>query len=153
MLRAIRWPTRQPSAPPKIDFGGGFLVPAEDVLDGHLKRLLRNGSQNVQVQTGHSLQSTIEVSLPELAPLTGLAEDLAEVVPDVSPEPNFREELHRALERTHRQHAAQRTLGTRPIPVDEKRRTFSSYLIMLNLLLLAMLTLLAFRRFSRRLSA
>ena len=26
MLRAIRWPTRQPSAPPKIDFGGGFLV-------------------------------------------------------------------------------------------------------------------------------
>ncbi len=150
MLRAIRWPTRQASVPPKIDFGGGFLVPAEDVLDGHLKRLLRNSSQSVQIQTGHSLQSTIEVSSPELAPLTGLAEDLAEVVPDVSPEPNFREELHRALERTHRQHAAQRTLGTRPAPVSEKRRTISSYLIMLNLFLLATLGLLVLRRYSRR---
>lgn len=29
------------------------------------------------------------------------------------PAPDFRRKLHRALERTHRQHAAQRVLGTR----------------------------------------
>ena len=150
MLRAIRWPIRQPKAPPEIDFGGGFFVPAEDVLDGHLKRLLRDNSHSVHVQTGRTLQSTIEVSSPELAPLTGLAEELAEIVPDTTPEPHFREELHRALELSHRQHAAQRALGTCPDTIDEKRQNASTYLIMLNVLLLTAMTFLVLRRLSRR---
>jgi hypothetical protein len=37
-------------------------------------------------------------------------------VPLVEPERQFRENLHQALERTHRQHAAQRVLGTRVAP-------------------------------------
>lgn len=152
MFQAIRWPTRQPEALPKIDFGDGLFVPAEDVLDGHLKHLLRDNSQSVRIQTGPTLQSTIEVSSPELAPLTGLAEELAEIVPDTTPEPHFREELHRALELSHRQHAAQRALGTCPDTTDEKRHNASTYLIVLNLLLLATMTFLVFRRLSRRTS-
>lgn len=40
------------------------------------------------------------------------------------PAPDFRRKLHRALERTHRQHAAQRALGTRRVtpPVRQPRR-------------------------------
>jgi hypothetical protein len=37
-------------------------------------------------------------------------------LPLVEPEARFRQNLHQALERTHRQHAAQRALGTRPAP-------------------------------------
>ena len=150
MMRAIRWPHRKTEASPKIDFGGGHFVPAEDVLDGHLKRLLRENSQTVQVQAGRSLQSTIAVSSPELVPLTDLAEDLAEVVPDVSPEPHFRQELHRALERTHRQHAAQRALGTDGFLQEKKQRRSGPIWITLGLLALTCLALLIWGRGSSR---
>ena len=153
MIRAIRWPSRNQEALPKIDFGGGNFVSAEDVLDGHLKRLLRENAQNVQsvqVQTGRSLQSTIAVSSPELVPLTDLAEELAEVVPDVSPEPQFRQELHRALELTHRQHAAQRALGTDGFLTDKKQRRSGPIWITLGLLALACLALLIWGRGSSR---
>ena len=53
---------------------------------------------------------------PSLAPLTNLAEDLVDVVPQVEPTAQFRQDLHKALEMTYRQQAAQRQLGTRPAP-------------------------------------
>jgi hypothetical protein len=50
-----------------------------------------------------------------LAPLTELATEVAGVVPQVQPGVRFRQDLHRALELTHRQHSAQRKLGTQAV--------------------------------------
>jgi hypothetical protein len=57
--------------------------------------------------------AAITVLAPDLAPLTELAEEVAGAMPPVQPAAEFRRHLHQALERTHRQHAAQRALGTR----------------------------------------
>ena len=107
-----------------IDLGNGRVMGAEDVLEGHYRRLAANRQPNegdastrqVAVQVGDNLTVAITVLAPALAPLTELAEQVSGAVPVVGPEPHFRQNLHQALERTHRQHAAQRALGTRPVP-------------------------------------
>ena len=113
-----------------IDMGDGRKLGAEDVLEGHYRRLYAphasrraatrasarssgKRGREVQVQVGDNLIAAITVLAPSLVPLAEIAEDVARTVPSVRPEPDFRERLHEALERTHRQHAAQRTLGTR----------------------------------------
>ena len=109
-----RW---TPAPPRGIDLGDGRILGAEDVLEGHFRRLAsRPRSQNVHVQVSDDLAAAITVLAPDLAPLTIVAEEVADAVPLVQPAPDFRQHLHQALERTHRQHAAQRTLGTRPTP-------------------------------------
>jgi len=57
------------------------------------------------------LNIAIATLAPHLAPLTKLAEDVAQTVPSIQPEPQFRADLHRALEQAHERQAAQRTLG------------------------------------------
>jgi hypothetical protein len=105
---------------PGIDLGNGKRLAAEDVLEGHYRRvtarrtpIVQRTPQQVQVQVADNLVAAIAVLAPELAPLTAIAEDVSSAVPLVQPAPKFRAELQEALERTHRQHAAQRVLGTR----------------------------------------
>ena len=109
-----------PPARDGIDMGGGVMMDAEDVLEGHARRLqsrrANKSAVNVGVQVDDDLVSAITVLAPDLAPLTELAEEVAEAVTPVHPTPQFRQHLHEALERTHRQYAAQRVLGTRPAP-------------------------------------
>ena len=103
----------------EIDLGNGRVLGAEDVLEGHYRRLAKHRqptTRQVAVQVGDNLMVAITVLAPDLAPLTEIAEQVSGAVPRVEPERQFRENLHQALERTHRQHAAQRMLGTRPTP-------------------------------------
>ncbi|CAN5711245.1 hypothetical protein BH10CHL1_BH10CHL1_08280 [soil metagenome] len=95
----------------RIDLGNGNFLEAEDVLEGHFHRL---ASTTVPVQVNANLTAAITVLAPSLTPLTELAEEVAHTMPQVQPAPQFRYHLHRALEQTHRQQAAQRILGTRP---------------------------------------
>jgi hypothetical protein len=83
------------------------MLPPEDVLEGHFRR--------VQARP-NNLTAAIAVMAPALAPLAAVAEGVSVAVPPVQPAPEFRAHLQQALERTHRQHAAQRVLGTRPVP-------------------------------------
>jgi hypothetical protein len=98
-----------------IDLGNGRILGAEDVLEGHYRRLSTRqaATRQVAVQVGDNLTAAIAVLAPDLVPLTEVAEQVSGAVPYVAPEPHFRENLHQALERTHRQHAAQRVLGVR----------------------------------------
>lgn len=104
----------------EIDLGNGRVLGAEDVLEGHYRRLKTRrqaeqpSSHQVAVRVSDNLTVAIAVMAPDLAPLTDIAEQVSGAVPFVEPERQFRENLHQALERTHRQHAAQRVLGTRP---------------------------------------
>ena len=50
--------------------------------------------------------------------MTDLAEEVAHTLPVAQPTPQFRDTLYKALEQTHRQHHAQRVLGTRPQVVE-----------------------------------
>lgn len=106
----------------KIDMGSGRFLTAADLLEGHYHRLARQATaqasqpphtQTVTVQVAPDLQVAIAVLAPELAPLTAVASEVAQAMPHVQPTRQFRQELHRALEQTHRQHQAQRRLGTR----------------------------------------
>lgn len=111
-LRLLRLRSR--SETPALDMGQGRTLSAEDLLDGHFRRMTTAATaRTVQVQVDDQLRAAITVLAPELSPLTHLAEELVDVVSDVRPEPHFRAELQRALEQTHRQHTAQRVLGTR----------------------------------------
>jgi hypothetical protein len=137
-LQAARYSWQRDSLPQgQIDMGNGRVLGAEDVLEGHYRRLTTNrqhaadqlaadprvsqhtsprAAHQVAVQVGDNLTVAITVFAPALAPLTEVAEQVSGAVPLVEPERHFRENLHQALERTHRQHAAQRVLGTRPAP-------------------------------------
>lgn len=106
-----------------IDLGNGRVMGAEDVLEGHFRRMAAHrqpadppARRQVAVQVGDNLMVAITVLAPDLAPLTEIAEKVSGALPLVEPERHFRENLHQALERTHRQQAAQRILGTRPAP-------------------------------------
>jgi len=115
----MQWPDvklfRRQLAAPKIDMGDGRFVSAEDVLDGHFRRLAApRPTDTVRVQIKPDLQAAIRVVAPDLAPLTALASEVADTVPHVQPGAQFRQDLHRALELSHRQQNAQRILGTRP---------------------------------------
>lgn len=97
-----------------IDLGGGRLLPAEDVLESHFRRLaeqtaaFKAGTQDVQIEVAPNLSAAIRVVAPKLAPLTEIAEELSHKIGTVAPDTQFRSELHRALEEAHRQLAAQR---------------------------------------------
>ncbi len=110
---------RRAAAWPGIDLGGGRVLGAEDVMESHYRRV-RSRIYPVAVQVSDSLVAAIGVLAPGLAPLTEVAEQMATAVPAVTPEPEFRAHLHEALERTHRQHAAQRMLGTRRVAVRRR---------------------------------
>ena len=126
MSPANRFLWRSRPRAPMVDMGQGRSLSAEDLLDGHFRRLTRRAAtRTVEVQVDDQLRAAITVLAPDLSPLTRLAEELAGVVSDVHPEPRFRADLHRALEQTHRQHAAQRTLGTRtPVVVESTSRAW-----------------------------
>jgi hypothetical protein len=110
------WPfqDRQSDQPP-IDMGNGRVLAAEDLLEGHFHRL---AAGTVQVQVKRDMQAAITVVAPQLAPLTEVAREVAQAVPVAQPAARFRHDLHKALELTHRQQAAQRKLGTRPAPAE-----------------------------------
>lgn len=120
-LRSLRWPNlRNRRTPPAIDLGGGRHLPAEDLLEGHFRRLASTpASQEIQVQVTPNLNAAIRVVAPQLAPLTQIAEELVTTFPSVRPAEEFRRDLQQALEMAHRQQHAQRTLGTLPAPEDK----------------------------------
>lgn len=101
----------------RVDMGNGRVLGPEDVLEGHWSHLLAerraHGTRTVTVRVPDDFSAAIMVMAPELAPLTELAEEVADVLPAVHPTPQFRRDLYEALERTHRQQSAQRALGTR----------------------------------------
>ena len=110
-----RW--RDPAGMPGIDMGDGRVLEAEDVLDTYSARLISvapgaRPTKTVNVQVDDNLVAAIEVLAPDLAKLTHLADEVAQAVPPVHPEAEFRQSLYEALERTHRQQAARRALGT-----------------------------------------
>ncbi|MEZ4733784.1 MAG: hypothetical protein R3E79_42355 [Caldilineaceae bacterium] len=94
-----------------IDLGNGRFVEAEDVLDSHFTNRLDPPRLTVHVEG--DLNKALTALAPGLASLTELAEEVDQVVPRAQPAPQFRQDLHKALELTHRQHHAQRVLGTR----------------------------------------
>ena len=59
------------------------------------------------------LNKALTALAPGLASLTELAEEVDQAVPRAQPTPQFRQDLQKALELTHKQHHAQRVLGTR----------------------------------------
>ena len=125
----------------RIDMGDGQTLGPEDVLEGHWNRLVAQrrtrDARTVQVRVSDNFSAAIMVMAPELAPLTELAEDVADVLPAVHPAPQFRRDLYQALERTHRQHSAQRALGTRfEQPPDEGRRAVWQALALVAITLL-----------------
>lgn len=95
----------------KVDLGNGRFVEAEDVLESHFTNRLDEPRLTVHVEG--DLNRALTVLAPGLASLTELAEEVDQVVPRAQPAPQFRHDLHKALELTHRQHHAQRILGTR----------------------------------------
>lgn len=101
----------------QIDFGEGRAVSAADLLDGHFQRLATQ-PVSPSLSGEHDLHTTIAVVAPTLTPLTDLAEEVAETMPLAQPTPHFRDTLYKALEQTHRQHHAQRVLGTRPVATE-----------------------------------
>lgn len=117
---------------PGIDLGDGRVLGAEDVMESHYRRV-RSRIYPVAVQVSDSLVAAIGVLAPNLAPLTDVAEQMATAVPPVTPEPEFRAHLHEALERTHRQHAAQRMLGTRQV-ASRRRSSRGFWLVALVVL-------------------
>lgn len=60
-------------------------------------------------------------------------------MPSVQPAPEFRRKLHQALERTHRQHAAQRALGTRRVYTAAPPRRWPWALLLIALCAVAVL--------------
>lgn len=97
-----------------VDLGGGRLLPAEDVLESHFRRMaarnsaLQDDTQEVRIEVAPNLSAAIRVVAPKLAPLAEIAEEISNKIGTVTPDSQFRTELHRALEEAHRQLAAQR---------------------------------------------
>jgi hypothetical protein len=102
----------QPTLPViQVDLGNGRFVKAEDLLESHFNNRLDTPSLTVHVEG--DLNRALTALAPALASLTELAEEVEQAVPRVQPTPQFRQDLQKALELTHRQHHAQRVLGTR----------------------------------------
>jgi hypothetical protein len=124
-----------------IDLGNGRVLGAEDVLEGHYRRMATRRQQalsqptthQVAVQVGDNLMVAIAVLAPDLAPLTAVAEQVSGAVPLVEPEERFRQNLHQALERTHRQQAAQRLLGTRSTPRPKTTNLYGWWMVVVGL--------------------
>ena len=102
----------QPEPPvEQVDLGNGHVVGGEEVLDSHFTNRLDTPRLTVHVEG--DLNRALTALAPGLASLTELAEKVDEAVPRAQPTPQFRHDLQKALELTHRQHHAQRVLGTR----------------------------------------
>jgi len=102
----------QPALPAeKVDLGNGHTIGAEDVLESHFTHRLDTPRLTVHVEG--DLNRALTALAPGLASLTELAEEVNQLVPRAQPAPQFRQDLQKALELTHRQHHAQRVLGTR----------------------------------------
>lgn len=102
----------QPESPvEQVDLGNGRVVGGEEVLDSHFTNRLDTPRLTVHVEG--DLNRALTALAPGLASLTELAEKVDEAVPRAQPAPQFRQDLQKALELTHRQHHAQRVLGTR----------------------------------------
>ena len=132
-----RLPWRKPLPQAGLDMGNGRVMEAEDVLEGHFRRVTarrQSATHNASVQVGDNLIAAITVLAPNLAPLTEMAEQVSGAVPLVQPEAHFRENLHEALERTHRQHAAQRALGTRSAPRAKPAKPLGWWIVLLGVL-------------------
>ena len=153
-LRSLRWPNLRNRRPPTaIDLGGGRHLPAEDLLEGHFRRLASTpASQEIQVQVTPNLNAAIRVVAPQLAPLTQIAEELATTFPCVRPTEEFRRDLQRALEMAHRQQHAQRTLGTLPTPEDTANSQWLWWLALAASLLIVATVGLGLRQRKRQLS-
>jgi hypothetical protein len=140
-----------------VDMGNGRSLAPEDLLEGHFARLARQAASTqpsaqhtVNVHVNPNLQAAITVLAPDLAPLTELAEEVAQVVPCNQPATRFRQDLHRALEQTHRQQSAQRKLGTR---VASHADTPWGLIISLALAVMVVMGGLAYWRLQRRMAA
>jgi hypothetical protein len=153
-VRSLRWPNlRNRRGLPEIDLGGGRHLPAEDVLEGHFRRLASTpASQEIQVQVTPNLNAAIRVVAPQLAPLTQIAEELATTFPSVRPTEEFRRDLQRALEMAHRQQHAQRTLGTLPATEDTADSHWLWWLVLTAGLLIVAMVGLGLRQRRRQLS-
>ena len=66
---------------------------------------------------GRQFPVVIETSAEPPSPVLRSSPTIAEALADMQPTSTFRRELHRALEESHRQQNAQRTLGTHA-PID-----------------------------------
>lgn len=130
-------PWRQPVSYTGIDMGNGRMMDAEDVLEGHFRRVTARrqpANHQVVVQVGDNMMAAIAVLAPDLAPLTEVAEQVSGAVPLVQPTAHFRENLHQALERTHRQQAAQRILGTRPVPRAKPSNQLGWWMVLVGMI-------------------
>lgn len=126
-LQSVNGLWRQETLPQGgIDLGNGQVMGAEDVLEGHYRRMTSHRQPfsgraiTRRVQVGDNLTATIAVLAPQLTPYTEVAEQVSDALPLVEPEERFRQNLHQALERTHRQHAAQRILGIQSAPCTKQ---------------------------------
>jgi hypothetical protein len=109
----------QPDAPAeKVDLGNGHFVKGEDVLESHFTNRLDAPRLTVHVEG--DLNKALTALAPGLASLTELAEEVDQAVPRAQPTPQFRQDLQKALELTHKQHNAQRILGTRIETTEEQ---------------------------------
>ena len=107
----LQW-SDQPDAPvTPVDLGNGCSVKAEDLLDSHFTN--RIDAPRLTVHVEGDLNKALTALAPGLASLTELAEEVDQAVPRAQPTPQFRQDLQKALELTHKQHHAQRVLGTR----------------------------------------
>lgn len=107
----LQW-SDQPDTPvAPVDLGNGRTVKAEDVLDSHFTN--RIDAPRLTVHVEGDLNKALTALAPGLASLTELAEEVDQAVPRAQPTPQFRQDLQKALELTHKQHHAQRVLGTR----------------------------------------
>lgn len=107
-LWRLEWFERTPLIE-QVDFGNGQHMSAVDLLEGHFRYI--TGRDRTAKQDSHT---TINPIAPTLTPLTDLAEDVAQTLPDAGPTPYFKDTLNKGLILTHRQHHAQRVLGIRP---------------------------------------
>ncbi|MBX3012052.1 MAG: hypothetical protein KF832_11125 [Caldilineaceae bacterium] len=134
----------QPTLPAeKVDLGDGRFVEPEDVLDSHFSRRLETPHLTFHVEG--DLNRALTALAPGLASLTELAEEVDQAVPRVQPAPQFRHDLHKALELTHRQHHAQRVLGTR-VDKPEPQTPWGLIVLMMVLLTCAVSTTLFLMR-------
>ena len=117
-----------------LDLGDGLVLGPEEVLEGHFSRLTAaRPNADPGAAATNSLQSAISALVPDLVPLTGLATDLADAVQTVAPEARFRQDLHRALEMSHRQRAVRKQLGAYGPDAANERDTITQLWMVVGL--------------------
>lgn len=94
-----------------VDLGGGRMVSAEDIVDGHAQRLHKETRHEADKSTSTNLTNAVRTVAPELAPLTDLAQKIADQSTKAQPDGKFRSDLQQALESTYRQQHVRRKLG------------------------------------------